>query len=85
MLGLHPIAANLGPIYELKDSGFLGLVNNRLTFIVRTQASIYTSMSGSDWHASKVYNWPSNKSDLQPHQDRHTSSHPRTPFLSLSA
>ena len=29
MLDLHRIATNLGPIYELKNSGFLGLVSNR--------------------------------------------------------
>ena len=29
MLGLHRIATNLGPIYELKNSGFLGLVSSR--------------------------------------------------------
>ena len=29
MLGLHRIPTNLGPIYELKSSGFLGVVSNR--------------------------------------------------------
>ena len=29
MLGLHRIATNLGPIYELKNSEFLGLVSSR--------------------------------------------------------
>ena len=29
MLGLHRIATNLGLIYELKKSGFLGLVSSR--------------------------------------------------------
>ena len=29
MLGLYRIATNLGPIYELKNSGFLGLVSSR--------------------------------------------------------
>ena len=29
MLGLYRIATNLGPIYELKTSGFLGLVSSR--------------------------------------------------------
>ena len=28
MLGLHRITTNLGPIYELKNSGFLGLVSS---------------------------------------------------------
>ena len=41
MLGLHQNATNLGPIYELKNSGFLGLVSSRYTFIARSQASIY--------------------------------------------
>ena len=41
MLGLHWIATNLGPIYKLENSGFLGLMSSRQTFIVRTQASIY--------------------------------------------
>ena len=41
MLGLHRIATSLGPIYELKNSGFLGLVSIRETFVVRSQASIY--------------------------------------------
>ena len=29
MLGLHQTAATLGPIYELKKSGFLGNVSSR--------------------------------------------------------
>ena len=29
MLGLHQIATNLGPIYELKNFGFLGIVSSR--------------------------------------------------------
>ena len=35
-------------------------------------------MSRSDWHTSKqkVYNWPSNKSELRPHHDRLASSGP---------
>ena len=41
MLGLHRIATNLGPIYELKNFGFLGLVSSRETFIIRSQASVY--------------------------------------------
>ena len=41
MLGLHRNATNLGPIYELKNSGFLGLVSSRYTFIARSQARIY--------------------------------------------
>ena len=41
MLGLHRIATNLGPIYELKNSGFLRLVSSGETFIVRSQASVY--------------------------------------------
>ena len=41
MLGLHRIATNLGPIYELKILGFLGLVGSRETFMVRSQASVY--------------------------------------------
>ena len=38
----------------------------------------FTSMSGSDRHTSKqkVYNWPSNKSDLRSHHDRLASSRP---------
>ena len=37
-----------------------------------------TSMSGSDWHTSKqkLYNWPSNKSELRPHHDRFAISWP---------
>ena len=32
----------------------------------------FTSMLGSDWHTrkQKVFNWPSNKSDLRSHHDR---------------
>ena len=41
MLGLHRIATNLGAIYNLKNSEFLGLVISRWTFIVRSQASVY--------------------------------------------
>ena len=41
MLGLHRIATNLGPIYKLKNFGFLGLVSSRETFIIKLQASIY--------------------------------------------
>ena len=41
MLRLHWITTNLGPIYELKNSGFLGLVSSRKTFIVRSQARVY--------------------------------------------
>ena len=41
MLGLHRIATNLGPIYELEKNGFLGLMSSRETFIIRSQASIY--------------------------------------------
>ena len=41
MLGLHRIVTNLGPIHELKNSGFLGLVSSRQTFIVRSQANVY--------------------------------------------
>ena len=46
-------------------------------------------MSGSDWHTSKqkVYNWPSNKSDLRPHHDRLTSSrhlHAILKFISIN-
>ena len=41
MLGLHRIRTNLGPIYELKNSGFLELVTSRETYIVRSQASVY--------------------------------------------
>ena len=44
-LGLHRIATNLGPIYELKISGFLGLVGSRETLIVRSHASVYTDVS----------------------------------------
>ena len=35
------IATNLGPIYELKHFGFLGLVSSRETFIITSQASVY--------------------------------------------
>ena len=37
-----------------------------------------TSVSGSDWHRSKqkLYNWPSNKSDLRLHHDRFAISWP---------
>ena len=52
MLGLHRIATNLGPIYELKDFGVLRFMGSK----------------------QKVYNWPSNKSDFWPHQDRNASS-----------
>ena len=38
---LRRITTNLGPIYELKNSGFLGLVSSRQTYIVRSQASAY--------------------------------------------
>ena len=41
MLGLHRIATNLGPIYEMKISGVLGLVSSLKTLIVRSQASVY--------------------------------------------
>ena len=41
MLGLRRFVTELGPIYELKNSGFLGLMSSRQTFIVRSQASIY--------------------------------------------
>ena len=41
ILGVHRITTNLGPIYELKNSGFLGFVSSRETFIVRSQASVY--------------------------------------------
>ena len=41
MLGLHRITTNLGPIYELKNSGFLGLVSSRENFIVKSQAGVY--------------------------------------------
>ena len=36
----------------------------------------FTSISGSDWHTDKqkVYNWPSNKSDLRQHHHRLASS-----------
>ena len=40
MLGLYRITTNLGPIYELKNSGFFGLVSSRETFIVRSQTSV---------------------------------------------
>ena len=69
-------ATNLGPIHELKITGFLGLVSSRWTFIVRSQASVYIEVR-KDRHTSKqkVYNWPSNKSDLRSHHDRLASSH----------
>ena len=41
MLDLHRIATNLGPIYELENSRFLGLVNSHLTYIGSLQASVY--------------------------------------------
>ena len=41
MLGLHRITTNLGPIEELKNSCFLGLVSSRQTYIIRSQASVY--------------------------------------------
>ena len=41
MLALHRITTNLGPIYELKNSGFLELVSSRETYIARSQASVY--------------------------------------------
>ena len=47
MLGLHRIATNLGPIYKLKNFGFLGLVSSRETFVIRLQASIY--IDAGEW------------------------------------
>ena len=44
MLSLHRITTNLGPIYEWKNSGFLGLVSSRKNFIVRSQASVYINV-----------------------------------------
>ena len=41
MLGLHQIPSKVGPIYELKNFGFLWPVSSRQTFIARSQASIY--------------------------------------------
>ena len=41
MLGLYRIATNLGPIYELKNYGFFGLVTSQETFIIRSQTSVY--------------------------------------------
>ena len=69
--------ARFTPIYELKKFGFLGLVSSRETFIIRSQASVYIDV-GSDWHTrkQKVFNWPSNKSDLRPYHDRLASSQP---------
>ena len=47
----------------------------------------FTSISGSDWHTNKqkVYNWPSNKSDLRPHHDRLASSRPSHAIRNMSA
>ena len=77
MLGLHRITTNLGPIKSWKildflDSWAVG------TLLSSDRKLVFTSMSESDWHMSKqkVYNWPSNKSDLQPHHDRLSSSRP---------
>ena len=47
MLGLHRTATNLGPNYELKNSGFLGLVSTRETFIVGLHANVY--MEVGEW------------------------------------
>ena len=77
LVGLHRIATNLGPIYELKNSDFLdSWAINKLVSLDRKLA--FTSISGSDWYTSKqkVYNSPSNKSDLRPHHDRLASSRP---------
>ena len=77
MLGLHRIATNLGPIYELKIMDFLdSWADIKLLLLVRKVA--FTSISGSDWHTSKqkIYNWPSNKSDVRPLHDRLARSQP---------
>ena len=77
MLGLHQNATNLEQIYELKILDCLDL-----WAVVKLLSSdrklVFTSFSGSNWHTSKqkVYNWPSNKSDLRPHHDRLSSSRP---------
>ena len=41
MLSLHRIGTSLGPIYELKNSGFLGLVSSHSTFIIKSKANVY--------------------------------------------
>ena len=48
MLGLHWIVTNLGPICELKNTEFLGLVSSHSIIIVKSQASVYIN-----WHTSK--------------------------------
>ena len=76
MIGLHRIATNLGPIYELKILDFLdSWAVVKLLSLDRQLA--FTSMLGRDWYTNKqkTYNWPSNKSDLRSHHDRLASSH----------
>ena len=77
MLGLHRIMTNLRPIYELRNYGFLGLVSSR-KLLSSDRKLAFTSIPGGDWHTSKqkVYNWPSNNSDLRPRYDRLASSRP---------
>ena len=77
MLGLHRIATDLRPIYELKILHFLD------SWAVAKHLSLdrklaFTSMLRSDWHTSKQkgYNWPSNKTDLRSHHDRLACSPP---------
>ena len=54
MLGLHQIMTNSGPIYELKNYGFLALIK----LLSSDRKLALTSMSGSDWHTikQKLYN-----------------------------
>ena len=58
-----------GRYHSPTSPGLVWLLDRKLAF---------TSMLGSDWHTSKqkVYDWPSNKSDLRPHHDRLASSRP---------
>ena len=80
MLSLRGLATDSGPIYELKNSAFLGFVSSCQTckLLSSDRKLAFTSMSGSDWHTSKqkVYNWPSDKDELRPHHDRLASSRP---------
>ena len=84
LLGLHRIATNLGPICELKDCGFLGLVSSRETFIIRSQASVYIDVGERlTYEETKSVYWPKVTCDRITTDLR--ARDPRTPFVSLSA
>ena len=84
MQGLHRITTNLGPIYELKNSRFLGPMSSRLTCIGRLQASIYIDVGERLTYKKCIIGQlirvtcDRSTTDLRAHD-------PRTPFISLSA